>query len=439
MVVLVGNFGDPRGKFSFSKSRRELHNMRHFSASHGARKADKGITPSTLIAPFSQNLYHSLYIMQVADVLTQGVEAVLPDKSSLEKLMSTKKIRVYFGVDPTGPKLHLGHTIPLRKLQQFADLGHEAILLFGTGTVLAGDPSQRQEARKPITPEQIEENIKDWRRQASKVIDFEKVKIKQNGDWLLPLTTAQILEIASNISSIQLYKREMFQRRIEKGDTVSTSETLYPLFQGYDSVYLDVDLEIGGTDQVFNMLIGRELQKKMKGREKYVLTTPLISGTDGAQMTKSTGNCIWLDDSPQEMYGKIMSTADAQIEPYWTLLTNLDKAKLKSLKPLDAKKELAHEIVKMYHSQRDADTAQQNFENTVQKGQAPTNILEVKVKEGITLSDFVATQVESKSEAKRLIDQNAIEIDGEVIASSKTEVKSGQVIKIGKKKFVRIK
>jgi tyrosyl-tRNA synthetase len=377
--------------------------------------------------------------MQVADVLNHNVENVLPDKSSLEKLMSTKKIRVYFGVDPTGPKLHLGHSIPLRKLQQFADLGHEAILLFGTGTVLAGDPSQRQEARKPITAVKIEENIKDWKRQASKIIDFDKVQIKENGTWLSKLSIPEIINIASNISAMQLFKRDMFQQRIKKGDTIWTHELLYPILQGYDSVFLDVDLEIGGTDQTFNMLIGRELQKKIKSREKYVLTTPMISGTNGEQMSKSSANCIWLDDTPDEMYGKIMSTADTQIEPYWTLLTNLDKTKLKNLKPLDAKKELAHEIVKMYHSQNDANTAQQNFENTVQKGQTPKDLEVTQVESGITIGELVADQTGSNSESKRLLSQQAVEVDGQIITDFKTVLQSGQVIKIGKKKFLRIK
>lgn len=375
----------------------------------------------------------------IEEVLTRGVESVLPDRSSLAKLMAGKKIRVYCGFDPTGPKLHLGHTIPLRKLQEFSDLGHEVIVLFGTGTVLAGDPSQRKEARKTITSEGIEKNVKDWKRQASKVINFDIVKIKQNGDWILKLTIPEIINIASNISAIQLFKRDMFQKRIEADGTIWTHELLYPLLQGYDSVHLDVDLEIGGTDQTFNMLIGRELQKKMKSREKYVLTTPLILGTDGQTMSKSSGNCIWLDDSPQDMYGKIMSMADSQIEEYWTNLTALPQDKLKSLKPFDAKKQLASEIVKIYHGQKAATDVQKEFESTFQKGQIPTNILEINIKEGIVLSDFVATQVESKSEAKRLIDQNAIEIDGQKNNNPKSILKSGQIIKIGKKIFVKIK
>src|SRR3989338_6796009 len=254
----------------------------------------------------------------IEEILTKRVAQILPSKEGLAELITAKKIRVYLGVDPTGSKLHLGHTIPMRKLQEFAELGHEAILVFGTGTVLVGDPSQRAQTRKKITEEEIAENIKTWKQQAEKIIDFDKVQIKQNGDWLLKLTVPAIINIASNVSSVQLFKRDMFQERIKRGDTVGTHEALYPLFQGYDSVAMDVDLEIGGTDQTFNMLIGRELQKKMANREKYVLTTPLISGVDGQPMSKSTNNCIWLDDKPGDMFGKIMSMADTQIGEYWT-------------------------------------------------------------------------------------------------------------------------
>jgi len=375
---------------------------------------------------------------KIEEVLTRGVANVLPDKKGLSKLISTKKIRVYLGIDPTGPRLHLGHTIPLRKLQEFADLGHEAILVFGTGTVLAGDPSQRKEARKTISTKEVEENIKTWKKQAEKVLNFEKIKIKYNGDWLLKLDIPKLVEIESQISATQLFKREMFQERLNHGDTVWYHETLYPVLQGYDSVHLDVDLEIGGTDQTFNMLIGRELQRKLNNREKFVLTTPLISGTDGKQMTKTAGNCIWLDDDPQEMYGKIMSMADNQIEEYWTILTELDQSDLKNLKPLDAKKKLAHEIVKIYYREKAARDAEKSFEETFQRGQTPTNIEEIEIKSGETLVDFVARVADSKSEAKRLIEQKAIEVDGEVVSNQKYDLKDGLVLKIGKRKFVRI-
>lgn len=377
----------------------------------------------------------------VSQVLTRAVEKILPSREDLRKLMESKKIRVYLGVDPTGTRLHLGHTIPMRKLQEFAELGHEVILLIGTGTVLAGDPSQRTESRKKITEEEIKKNIATWKDQAAKVIDFDKVKIKYNGNWLLKLTYTDVLNIASNISSTQLYKREMFQERIKRGDTVWTHETLYPLFQGYDSVVMDVDLEIGGTDQTFNMLIGRELLKKMKNREKYVLTTPLISGTDGKPMSKSSGNCIWLDDSPRDMYGKIMSTADTQISEYWTTLTDLDSEKLTNLAPLAAKKELAHEIVRLYHGEDKAKKAQDEFESVFQKGQEPQEIETVKIEsKEQDLVEFLFTKnlVPSKSAAKRLLDQGAIEVDGKTVKETHVEFKDGQVVKIGKRKFVRV-
>ena len=374
-------------------------------------------------------------------ILTRSIEQILPNRQGLEKLMNSKKIRIYLGVDPTGIHLHLGHTIPMRKLQKFAELGHEAILLFGTGTVLAGDPSQRSSARPKITQEEINENIKTWEQQVSKIIDFNKVQIKQNGDWLLELGLAEILNIASNLSAAQLIKRDMFQERLKRGDTIWFHETMYPMLQGYDSVAMDVDAEIGGTDQTFNMLVGRELMKKMKGKEKFVITTPLISGTDGNPMSKSSGNCIWLDDTPQDMYGKIMSMADNQIEEYWSNLTDLDSDDLRKLKPLDAKKKLAFEIVRQLNNEKAAKEAQENFENTFQKGEMPQSIPTISVKQpSIELTDFLAENnlASSKSEAKRLIKEGAVEIDGQTIAESEIELENNQVIRVGKKKFVRI-
>src|SRR3989344_2821989 len=261
--------------------------------------------------------------MTIAEVLTRQVEKILPSPKGLESLMRKKKIRLYLGVDPTGKNLHLGHTIALRKLQQFANLGHEAILVVGTGTVLAGDPSQRAVARARITQEEIVENIKTWKAQVSKVIDFSSVKIRRNGEWLAKLRLPPILGIASHVSASQLFQRDMFQARLGRGDTVWTHELLYPLLQGYDSVAMDVDLEIGGTDQLFNMLVGRDLQQKMRSREKYVLCVPMLLGLDGKQMSKTSGNTINIADPPQEMYGKIMSMKDEFISHYFELCTEV--------------------------------------------------------------------------------------------------------------------
>ena len=377
--------------------------------------------------------------MQTIDeVLTRGVEKIYPSRESLKKLAGSRKIRVYLGVDPTGTRLHLGHTIPLRKLNEFAQAGHEAILLIGTGTVLAGDPSQRAKAREKITQEEIDENIKTWKEQAGKIIDLKKVQIKQNGQWLLKLGLAEIIEIASHISATQLFKRDMFQRRIDAGDTVYYHETFYPLLQGYDSVAMDVDLEIGGTDQTFNMLIGRELMKKMKNKEKFVLATPLINGTDGKPMSKSSGNCIWLDDSSGNIYGKILSLPDSEIESYWTNLTGLKNDELKSLKPLDAKKKLAFEIVKQLNSADAATIAQTSFENTFGKRETPTDA-ETLPFANLSVIDYLVENaiVTSRSEAKRLSREGAIDVDGNLLKDGQ-QIERGQVIKVGKKRFFKI-
>jgi tyrosyl-tRNA synthetase len=389
---------------------------------------------------------------KIEEVLTKGVEQVLPNKEDLKRLMRKKRIRLYFGVDPTSPKLHLGHTIGLRKLQEFANLGHEAILVIGTGTVLAGDPSLRETARPIITEKEIEKNIKTWKKQTAKVLDFSKIKIRYNGDWLLKLTLKEIIQIASHISAVKLFQREMFQRRIKKGSTVWTHETLYPLLQGYDSVALDVDLEIGGTDQTFNMLIGRELQQKMRNREKFVLTFPLILGIDGKPMSKTSGNCVWLTDSADQMFGKIMSIPDNLIISYFELLTNLPLSliqqhkknlQFRKINPAVLKKELAFEIVKMYHSPEAAERAEKEFNRVFKEKELPSKIPGIKIKEKTLniLDLLVKTKlVLSKSEAKRLILQGGVKIDGKVQNDWQKIIKTkkGLIVQIGKRKFVKI-
>ncbi|MEX1068374.1 MAG: tyrosine--tRNA ligase [Patescibacteria group bacterium] len=381
--------------------------------------------------------------MAIKELLSRGVERIYPSPADLEKTLQKRKIRLYLGIEPTGRRLHLGHAIPLRKLQDFADLGHEAILLIGTGTVLVGDPSQRAEARPTISEKEIRENIATWKEQAEKIIDFSKVQVKENGDWLLKLTMKDFFDISSRISSVQLFKREMFQERLKRGDTVWAHETLYPLLQGYDSVALDADLEIGGTDQTFNMLIGRELMRKMRGKEKFVLTTPMIFGTDGKQMSKTSGNCVWLDDPPTEMYGKLMALPDEQTGSYLELATDLSAdeiAKAQAQDPLTKKKLLAETVVRMYHGEDYARQARKEFESIFSKGGIPENapvwkiagkridLLEVLVEKGIA---------KSKSEARRLLDQGGITFDGNKLDDPKTVLKKG-VLKVGKRTFIKI-
>ena len=384
--------------------------------------------------------------------LSKNVEQILPDKEKLAVLMSKRKIRLYNGIDPTGTKLHLGHSIPLRKLQEFADLGHEAIIVVGTGTVLAGDPSLRDKARPKITQKEIKDNIKTWKKQASKVLDFSKVKIKYNGDWLTKLKLAEILDIASNISAVQLFQRDMFQKRLEKGGTVWMNEVLYPILQGYDSVYMDVDLEIGGTDQVFNMLVGRDLMQKMKSKEKFVMTLPMILGTDGKPMSKSSGNCIWLDDEPNEMYGKIMSIPDEIIIPYFKTLTDIPEEKIfeyeeniknGTVNPVELKKKLAIKIVEMYHGKKSSLNASEEFNRIFCQNEMPSEMPKIEIKEEKIniLELLVKTKItSSRAEARRLIEQGGVKINGEIQNDWKKEIKTEKemIIQAGKRKFVKI-
>ena len=383
---------------------------------------------------------------KVEEVLTRGVEQVLPSREALKKLMEKRRIRLYLGVDPTAPKLHLGHTVTLRKLQEFAGLGHEAILVIGTGTVLAGDPSLRLKTRPLMSEKEVKKNIQTWKRQAGKILNFSKVKIKYNGDWLLKLKLKDIIKIASQISAVKLFQREMFQRRIKMGQTVWAHETLYPLLQGYDSVFLNVDLEIGGTDQTFNMLIGRELMGKMRNKEKFVLTCPMILGIDGRPMSKTSGNCIWIEDTPSQMFGKIMSIPDDLIFDYFKLLTRTSLAeieKIKKLNPRDAKAALAQEIVRIYHGKKAAEAAEKEFERVFKERKLPSRIRGIEIKEEkLNVLEFlVKTKLaSSKSEAKRLILQKGVKIDGKIEENWRgtVQIKKGMIIQVGKRKFVRL-
>ncbi len=385
---------------------------------------------------------------KIEEVLTKGVEQIFPSKAELKEIMQKKRIRLYFGIDPTASKLHLGHTIGLKKLQEFADLGCETFLVVGTGTVLAGDPSLKKEARKKISKEEILRNIRTWKKQAAKILDFSKIKIKYNGEWLSKLKLEDIIDIASNISAIKLFQRDTFRRRIKEGGTVWTHEILYPLLQGYDSVHLGVDLEIGGTDQVFNMLIGRELEKKMEDKEKFVLTFPMITGIDGKQMSKTSGNCVWIEDSTDEMYGKIMSIPDNLIFNYFELLTNTSLPEIKKIReskknPKYLKIELAEKIVEIYHGEKAAQKAEKEFEKIFKKKETPSKIPAFRTgkKEISILNLLVETKLAvSKSEAKRLILQKGVKIDGKIQSDWKAVIipEKGTILQVGRRRFAKL-
>ncbi|MBN1263281.1 MAG: tyrosine--tRNA ligase [Candidatus Pacebacteria bacterium] len=391
---------------------------------------------------------------KINEVLTRRVATIYPSKKSLEKVLrSGKKIRLYLGIDPTAVNLHLGHLIPLRILEAFGRLGHEAIFLFGTGTVLVGDPSERESGRKLITEAEVKKNVQTWKDQIRPVIDLKYIKFRSNADWLTKLTLKDIIKIGSKISAVQLFKRDSFTRRIRAGDTVWYHETMYPLLQGYDSVVMDVDLEIGGTDQMFNMLIGRELQKKFRDKEKYVMTMKMLSGSDGKTMSKTSGNTINLLASPQDKFGQAMRIIDEMIFEYFKLVTDLPLTEIKQLEknlqsgqvqPMNLKKRLAFEIVKMYHGEKAAAAALKEFEQVFQKNKNPKKMPIFKTSQARWgIIDFLITSklAPSRSEAKRLIKQNAVEIESKKITNPnlKLRIDNNQVVRVGKRRFKKIK
>ena len=389
---------------------------------------------------------------KIEEVLTRGVEEILPSKEALAKLMQKQKIRLYNGIDPTSPHIHLGNTVPLLKLKQFQDLGHEVILLIGTFTAQIGDPSGHDETRKPLAPRQIKKNIATYKQQASKILEFSKVKLVFNDAWLSKLSFIDVIKLSTNFTVQQIIKRDLFQRRLKSDKEIWLNEFLYPLAQGYDSAHLNVDLEIGATEQLFNMLIGRDLQKTYNQKEKFVMTLPLIPGLDGRKMSKTYGNTINITDPPRDMFGKIMSMKDELIIQYFELLTEVPlqlikeyKKALQSIKvnPMDLKKKLAWEIVKMYHGKKEADKAQKEFERVYQKRQLPKKVrsLELGDRSWNLVDLLIETKlVKSKSQAKRLISQGAVEVNQSAIRNpqSAIKIKDGMIIKVGKKRFVKI-
>ncbi|MCP6719287.1 MAG: tyrosine--tRNA ligase [Patescibacteria group bacterium] len=389
---------------------------------------------------------------RIDKVLTDKVEDVLPSKKELGKLMKKRKIRLYFGIDPTSPNIHIGHAIPLRKLRQFQDLGHDVILLFGTFTAQVGDPSERDKKREALTLNQVKKNMTAYKKQAAKILDVSKLKIRGNAQWLAKLKFNDLLKLASYFTTSRLLERDMFQERLKKEKEVWLSELLYPLMQGYDSVAMNVDLEIGGTDQTFNMLVGRKLQRIYNKKEKFILTTSMLMGLDGREMSKTYGNFINILDQPNDMYGKIMSLKDNLITHYFELCTDftvsdikkMEKAlKFKKVNPRDLKAELAKEIVKIYHGKQKADKAEKEFNRVFKKRELPSKIKEVKIKrKRLNILDLLLStkQVTSKSQARRLILQKAVKIDGILKEDSQEiiKIKKGMTIKIGKRRFAKM-
>lgn len=375
---------------------------------------------------------------QIPDFLTRGVANVIPSKAELEKILrSDKKLNVYYGIDPTSIHIHLGHVFPLRKLQSLLDLGHHVTFLIGDFTALIGDTSDKDSERPSLTYAQIEANFATYKNQASKLLDFTNVKVVHNSEWLKKLDFEKILNLCFQFSLNDFISRELIKKRLTNGDNVGLHELLYPIMQGYDSYFMDTDLQIGGTDQTFNMQAGRTLQKKWRGKESFVMTTQFLTGTDGRKMSKSWGNAIWLDDPPNDVYGKVMSIKDELIDEYFLLATNIPKPEMSD--PMDLKKALARQIVLELHSEAASDEAQSYFESTFQRGETPSDPVTVTV----TVTNIVDVLVESglassKSVARRLIDQKGVKENQTTITSPSHKITPGSTISVGTRRFIKI-
>lgn len=402
---------------------------------------------------------------KINEVLTRGVENIYPTSLALEKIMlSGKKLKLYNGIDPTGPTLHLGHLVQILKLKDFQDLGHQVVVLIGDFTAQIGDPTDKTATRKKLTHEQVMENCQGYKEQIGKVLDLDKTDFKYNSHWLEKLSFADTLELTSYFTAQQTLARDMFKKRIQAEKDLFLHEFLYPIMQAYDSVFMDVDLEIGGNDQMFNMLAGRTLMKKMKNKEKYVLTTRLLEDPTGKKMGKTESNMISLNLTAEDMYGKVMSWPDEFILPGFELVTRIPIKELAEIKkvlksnkknPKELKMRLALEITKLVHGEKAAERAQGHFISVIQKKEVPKD-LEASVYADIKIEGRAEVEIEkpivnilicntklasSKSEARRLVKQGGIKVEGEVVkdVNAKFKIpKKGLVIQRGKRMFVRI-
>ena len=393
---------------------------------------------------------------EIKEFVTRGVSRVVPKDEFISRILAGDRMRVYLGADPTRPDLHLGHAVVLWKMARLQEWGHEIVFLVGDFTAQIGDPSGRDAMRQPMTQEEIKKNAKTYQEQVKKIVRFDgenPARLEYNSTWLSSLTFQDVVELAGRFTVQQMIERDMFQERLRAGRPIGLHEFLYPLMQGYDSVAMEVDMEMGGSDQLFNMMAGRTLLASMKGKSKVVFTCELLEGTDGRKMSKSYDNVINVFDGPQEMYGKIMSLKDELIERYFVLCTDVPLSEIRgmvhkmstgSLNPRDAKARLAHTIVSRYHTPTAADNARDSFERVFREHNIPKDIPEVKISSHcINPQDLLVCVglAKSKSEARRLIDQGGVRINQQVISSWKEDVqmKSGDIVQVGKRKFVRIR
>ncbi|SRR3989339_470131 len=377
-------------------------------------------------------------------IIKENIVELLPEEELICKLKRNKPLRIKWGADPSAPDIHLGHTVVLNKLKQFQDLGHHVIFLIGDFTAMIGDPTGKSETRPILSPEEVKENAKTYQKQVFKILDPKKTEVVYNSNWLADLKMADLINLAGKYTVARMLEREDFMTRFEKERPISIHEFLYPLIQGYDSVHLKSDLEIGGTDQKFNLLVGRELQREFKQEPQVILTVPILEGTDGVQkMSKSLGNYIGVTEPPSEIFGKTMSISDALMHRYFTLLTEMSPEEIKRMHPKEAKMILAKTIVARFYDEKKAIAAEQEFEAVFKEKKLPQDILLIKIKEkkANILDLMVKTGLaSSKGEARRLISQGGVRVNDQKVADDKFEADLSLeiVLNVGKLKYVRV-
>jgi tyrosyl-tRNA synthetase len=388
------------------------------------------------------------------ELLTRGVDEVIDKKNLLKRLASGEKLRLKFGIDPTSADIHLGHAVAFRKLREFQDLGHHLILIIGDATAQVGDPTGKNKTRPILTKAEVKEYAKTYLDQVGKIVDLKKAEVRYNSEWFDKVSFTDVIQLMGKFTVAQMIERDDFSKRLTDGVDVHAHELIYPMMQAYDSVMIKADLEFGGTDQRFNILAGRDLQKKMDQKPQDMLVVPLLVGTDGVKkMSKSLGNYIAINEAPNEMYGKVMSIPDDLIIPYFELATTVPQAAIDALttelasiltNPRDLKMQLAREIVTLYHGLTKAADAEAQFVAQFQKGELPEDIQEKKMDKSYKTAILALMDtglVSSNAEARRLIEQGGVRIDGKAIDDPLASLKlqQGNIIQVGKRRFVKVK
>ncbi|MEO0294994.1 MAG: tyrosine--tRNA ligase [candidate division WOR-3 bacterium] len=378
------------------------------------------------------------------EILLKGIAEIVTREELEEKINKKKVLTIKYGADPSKPDLHLGHYICLRKLKEFQDLGHKVIFIIGDFTAMIGDPSGRSKTRPMLTRKEVEENSKTYFEQVFKILDREKTEIRYNSEWLSKLTPEDIIRLSAKVTVAKLLDRDDFSERYKKGIPISLHELLYPVFQAYDSIYIKADVEIGGSDQHFNFALTREIMKQMDLEPQVFITLPLLEGTDGKlKMSKSYGNSINFFDEPEDIFGKVMSIPDSLILKYYKLVLLKEEKEIKEFvekNPLEAKEKLAFEITKIFYDEEKAERARSYFNKTFRKREIPEEIPEYRTGSKKLLEIlFESRVVSSKSEARRLIRQKAIDINGESVIDENLVLDKGEYrLKIGKRKFLKV-